>query len=213
MFSIYGISGQVFNGTLEAMDRVHRLARTRSVRAIAQDAEESGVEATEAAKTVIARTTQEAVRAYRAMLPEDLDRGPLVHAAQVMSRPAITVPADASAAEAWRSLRDHGIRQAPVVDSANKLVGIVSERDLLMVIDIDRGEVIETLRRRVRDVMTTPVVAADPVTDIRRVAAAMLRDGVDGVPVVGDEGRLLGFVSRSDVLRAVINDPPLSLWR
>jgi len=41
----------------------------------------------------------------------------------------------------------------------------------------------------------------------------MLAGGVDGVPVVGEDGRLLGFVSRSDVLRAVINDPPLSLWR
>ena len=75
------------------------------------------------------------------------------------------------------------------------------------------GKVIETLRRRVRDVMTSPVVAAAPVTDIRRVAAAMLAGGVDGVPVVGDDGDLLGLVSRSDVLRAVIHDPPLSLWR
>ncbi|PKO84373.1 MAG: hypothetical protein CVU17_04285 [Betaproteobacteria bacterium HGW-Betaproteobacteria-11] len=61
--------------------------------------------------------------------------------------------------------------------------------------------------------LPTPVVAAAPVTDIRCVAAAMLTSGVDGVPVVGDAGRLLGFVSRSDVLRAIVQDPPLSLWR
>lgn len=207
MFSVYGITGQVFSGTLEAMERVHQLARARSARAIAQDGEEFGVEA------VAAQPTQEAVLAYRAMLPEELERGPLVHAGQVMSRPAIAVRDDASAAEAWRALRDRRIRQAPVLDGANNLVGIVSERDLLMVIDIDGENVIENLRRRVRDVMTTPVVAAAPVTDIRRVAAAMLAGGVDGVPVVGDDGRLLGFVSRSDVLRAVIHDPPLSLWR
>lgn len=207
MFSVYGITGQVFSGTLEAMDRVHRLARARGVRAIAQDGDEFGVEA------VVGQPTQEAVRAYRAMLPEELERGPLVHAAQVMSRPAIAVRDDASAAEAWRTLRDRQIRQAPVLDDAGNLVGIVSERDLLTAIDVDGGEVIENLRRHVRDVMTTPVVAAAPVTDIRRVAAAMLTGGVDGVPVVGADGRLLGFVSRSDVLRAVIQDPPLSLWR
>jgi CBS domain-containing protein len=51
------------------------------------------------------------------------------------------------------------------------------------------------------------------VTDIRRLAAAMLDYGVDGVPIVNDAGRLVGFVSRSDVLRAVVADPPLSLWR
>lgn len=207
MFSIYGVTGQVFSGTLEAMDRVYRLSRARNVREVARDGEEFGVEA------VVSRPTQEAVRAYRAMLPEELERGPLVHAGQVMSRPAIVVQANASAADAWRTLRDRNIRQAPVLDGAGNMVGIVSERDLLTTIDVEGGEVIENLRRQVRDVMTTPVVAAAPVTDIRRVAAAMLTGGVDGVPVVGEDGRLLGFVSRSDVLRAVIQDPPLSLWR
>jgi len=207
MFSVYGVTGQVFSGTLEAMDRVHRLARARSARAIDQDGEEFGVEA------VVARPTLEAVRAYRQMLPGELERGPLVHAAQIMTRPAVTVQDDATAAEAWHILQDRQIHQAPVLDASGKLIGIVSERDLLTAIDVDGGKVIENLRRRVRDVMTTPVVAAAPVTDIRRVAAAMLTGGVDGVPVVGEEGRLLGFVSRSDVLRAVVTDPPLSLWR
>lgn len=207
MFSIHGLTGQVFSGTLEAMDRVHRLSSANSARGIAQDGEESGVEA------VVSHPTQEAVRAYRQMLPEDLERGPLIHAAQIMSRPATAVRDDASAADAWRTLRDRRIHQAPVIDGAGNLVGIVSERDLLMTIDVDGGKVIDNLRRHVRDVMTTPVVAAAPVTDIRRIAAVMLAGGVDGVSVVGEDGGLLGFVSRSDVLRAVTRDPPLSLWR
>lgn len=207
MFSVYGLTGQVFSGTLEAMDRVYRLARARSVRAMDQDGEEFGVEA------MVSRPTQEAVRAYRQMLPKELERGPLVHAAQVMTRPAVTVQDEATAAEAWRLLHDRKIHQAPVLDARRTLVGIVSERDLLTAIDVEGGQVIENLRRRVCDVMTTPVVAAAPVTDIRRVAAAMLMGGVDGVPVVGEDGHLLGFVSRSDVLRAVVSDPPLSLWR
>jgi CBS domain-containing protein len=41
----------------------------------------------------------------------------------------------------------------------------------------------------------------------------MLDRGVAGVPIANDTGLLIGFVSRSDVLRAVITDPPLSLWR
>ena len=211
MFSVYGLSGQVFSGTLEAMDRVHRLARARSVRAIDQDGEEFG--AALGVEAIVSRPTQEAVRAYRQMLPEELERGPLVHAAQVMSRPVVTVRDDATAAEAWRILHEQHIRQAPVLDAGGKLIGIVSERDLLTSIDVEGGKVIENLRRRVRDVMTTPVVAAVPITDIRRIAAAMLTGGVDGVPVVGEDGRLEGFVSRSDVLRAVVRDPPLSLWR
>ena len=61
--------------------------------------------------------------------------------------------------------------------------------------------------------MSTPVVAAAPITDIRRIASVMLDKGVDGVPVISETGRIMGFVSRSDILRAVVTDPPLSLWR
>jgi CBS domain-containing protein len=61
--------------------------------------------------------------------------------------------------------------------------------------------------------MTTPVVAATPVTDIRRIARVMLDRDVDGVPIVNDAGTLVGFISRGDILRAVVTDPPLSIWR
>jgi CBS domain-containing protein len=211
MFSIFGTSGPIFTGPLEALDRVRHLARARGVRAIAREGEEFQVALAQAAG--LPRPNQEALDAYRQMLPEELERGPLYHAAQVMNRQPISVAATASVAEAWRTLRDRRIHQAPVLDASGKLVGIVSERDLLTALDIDGERVIETLRRLVREVMTTPVVAADPVTDIRRIAAAMLEVGVDGVPIVDADGRLAGFVSRSDVLRAVVRDPPLSLWR
>jgi CBS domain-containing protein len=210
MFSIYGIGGQIYSGTLEAMERVHSLARARRVRAIAQEGDEFGTEV--GVEAVAPRPREEAVRAYRAMLHGDLERGPLYHAAQVMSRPVVTVAADDSVGHAWRTLRDQGIHQAPVFDRGS-LVGIVSERDLLTALDLDGGRVVETQQRRVRDVMTSPVVAAALVTDIRRIATVMLDHGVDGVPIMSDGGTLVGFVSRSDILRAIVTDPPLSLWR
>ena len=57
------------------------------------------------------------------------------------------------------------------------------------------------------------LVAASPITDIRRIARVMLDRDVDGVPIVNETGALVGFVSRSDILRAVVTDPPLSIWR
>lgn len=210
MFSIYGVSGQVFSGTLEEMNRVNALARTRAARAIAEDGEELGIEAIPGAST---RLREDAVKAYRSMLPRDLERGPLYHASQIMQTTVIRLNAGDSVAHAWRTLRDHAIRQAPVMGEDARLVGIVSERDLLTALNIEGGHVVESLDRLVRDVMTTPVVAAVPVTDIRRIAAAMIDKGVDGVPITSEAGHLLGFVSRGDILRAVVTDPPLSLWR
>jgi CBS-domain-containing membrane protein len=212
LFSIYGTSGPIFTGPLEALDGVRQLARARGVRPVAREGEEFAVALAQAAGTV-PHPNQEAIAAYRQMLPEELERGPLYHAAQVMSRRPIAVATGDRVVQAWHVLRDHRIHQAPVLDTGARLVGIVSERDLLTAIDIDGERVIETLQRLVRDVMTTPVVAAAGVTDIRRIAAVMLEVGVDGVPIVNEDGRLVGFVSRSDVLRAVVRDPPLSLWR
>jgi CBS domain-containing protein len=210
MFSIYGISGQVFSGTLEEMNRINALARARTARAIAQGGEELGIEATIGATT---RLREDVVIAYRSMLPQDLERGPLYHASQIMQTRVISVNVGHSVSDAWRTLRDHTIHQAPVMDDDGRLVGIVSERDLLTALNIEGGHIVESLDRFVRDVMNTPVVAAAPVTDIRRIAAVMIDKGVDGVPITSEAGLLMGFVSRGDVLRAVVTDPPLSLWR
>ena len=79
--------------------------------------------------------------------------------------------------------------------------------------NVDNGEMRDVMSRRVADVMTTPVVAAHPLTEIRRIARVMLERNVDGVPIVNDDGALIGFVSRSDILNAVVRDPPLSMWR
>jgi acetoin utilization protein AcuB len=210
MFLIYGLSGQTFKGTLEEMIRVRSLERIRPTRPVAHEGWESGVD-------IHGRSAgsfhEDAVRAYREVVKEEIQRGPLYHANQIMQRPVITVFAGDDVAQAWRILRDHHIHQAPVLDDASRVVGIVTERDLLTAINIDDGRVVENLKRRVSDVMTTPVVAAEPVTDIRRIAAVMLETGVSGTPITGESGDLVGFVSRSDILRAVVTDPPLSLWR
>ena len=84
---------------------------------------------------------------------------------------------------------------------------------LLTTFNIDDGQLRDVLFKRVSDVMSTPVVAAAPITDIRRIARVMLERNVDGVPIVNDGGALVGFVSRSDILNAVVRDPPLSMWR
>jgi acetoin utilization protein AcuB len=155
----------------------------------------------------------QAIGAYREMLRAEHDRGPLYHAYQIMQRQVVSVASDDAVERAWRILLAQRIHQAPVLDPGYRLVGIVSERDLLTVLNVDEGRVRDVLTKRVSDVMSTPVVTADPVTDIRRIAQVMLEHQVAGVPIVNETEALVGFVSRSDILRAIIADPPLSLWR
>ena len=219
MFAIYGISGPIFQGTLESLSRIPPVTRRGLVTAVRRVGDQDQVEverfggATAVAEEAARPAAAQAVEAYQAMLPQDLERGPLYHANQIMQAQVITVHAGDDVARAWKVLVEHQIHQAPVLDEASHLVGIVSERNLLTTLNVDAGAVRDVLARRVADVMTTPVVAATPVTDIRRIAQVMLERDVDGVPIVSDAGALLGFVSRSDILLAVVTDPPLSIWR
>lgn len=207
MFTLYGINGPVPGTWSEDERRLRGLARAQGVRAI------GGQSAVIAAQPVVPRPQREAVEAYEGVQQGDLERGPLYHASQLMRSPVVTVAAASPVGAAWRVLRDENIRQAPVLDAAGTMVGIVTERDLLTAVDLDGDRVIEVLTRAVRDVMTSPIVGATPETDIRRIAAVMLDHDVDAVPILGADGRLVGIVARSDILRASVTDPPLSLWR
>ena len=216
MFAIYGVSGPIFQGTLEALSRmppVMRRTPIASARRIEDDVTTEAATNGNEAAVAGSRRSRQAIAAYKAMLPESLDRGPLHHADQIMTPDVIAVSARDEVALAWRTLTRHRIHQTPVLDDSGRLVGLVSERNLLTTLNVDAGEVRDVLVKRVGDVMTTPVVAANPLTDIRRIARVMLDRDVDGVPIVNEAGVLLGFVSRSDILRAVVTDPPLSMWR
>jgi CBS domain-containing protein len=60
--------------------------------------------------------------------------------------------------------------------------------------------------------MLTPIPSVSPQADMRRVATALVDSGLPGLPVVDDEGRVVGFVSRTDVLRAALKDAGLDVW-
>ena len=71
---------------------------------------------------------------------------------------------------------------------------------------------LDLARRPVSEVMVSPVPTVSPDTELRRVAAVLLDTGLPGLPVTDEAGVLSGFISRTDILRAVAADPPLDLW-
>ena len=214
MFSLYGLSGPLFQGPFADLARLPPVERRRPVGVIRRIGDEAAGTARELrAGTSLPPTSHPAAEAYQAMLPESLERGPLYRAQQIMQSEVIAVHADDDVAHAWRTLTGNRIHQAPVLDAREALVGIVSERHLLTAVNVDADGVRDVLFKRVRDVMRSPVVAAAADTDIRQIARVMLERDVDGVPIVNAHGHLLGFISRSDILAAVVNEPPLSVWR
>lgn len=129
---------------------------------------------------------------------------------EVMTTPVVTVPESATVKQAVRILDEHKISAAPVLGTDGRMVGIVSELDLL------RGEFEADPRafarqiaapqdpppRRVSEVMTTDVVTTHETSDVAALAELMTSTRLKSVPVVRD-GDLVGTVSRSDLLRTL----------
>lgn len=147
-----------------------------------------------------------------------------MRAADIMTTGLLTLAPDMSIAQAARMLAARGISGAPVLDAAGGLVGILTEGDLLRRLaaptDAPRSwlrdffsaaptraaEFARTHGRRVRDVMTTEVESVAEDTPVAEVAALLERRGIRRVPVVR-EGRLVGLVSRADLLKTVLAEP------
>ncbi len=212
MFSLHGLSGLDFRGTLEQLAALPGVSAARHVRAIAQEGEAPSPLFIARFEKHPAGSHETAAQPYQDMLQLEQEREPLQQAHQIMTRDVLVLAPEISASLAWRTLLAQAVRQAPVLDAARNVVGLVTERDLLTTFNLERKQARTPLTHHVRDVMISPVVCADPATDIRRIARAMLELDLPCVPVANESGALLGLVSRGDILRAVIADPPLSLW-
>lgn len=89
----------------------------------------------------------------------------------------------------------------PIVDDGHRLVGLVTEFDLLAA--LDRGKRLDGLAAH--DVMTCEPMRVTPQTDVRTVMHVLQTNHFIRVPVVDREGRLVGLVARRDVLRGYLS--------
>lgn len=131
----------------------------------------------------------------------------------VMTRDPITVVPSVGIKAAMTKLAFVGITSMPVVDEEQHLCGIVSEADLIRVVADDprAHERPITMRpvsppHKVDDVYTRSPIAVGPQDDVATAVHVMTAKGFKSLPVVDHEHRLVGMVSRSDVLRALARD-------
>ena len=148
-----------------------------------------------------------------------------MHASQVMSQPVVTIPADSTVYAAADILLGARISGAPVVDPDGKLVGIVSEADLMnrpeigtvpskswlqrLLADdaVAARDYVRSHSHRVADVMTRNVFTAEEGTPLQEIAAVMQRQHIKRVPVLRD-GKVVGMVSRSSLLQGLLAREP-----
>ena len=135
-----------------------------------------------------------------------------MRARDIMTSPVHTVGPETSVESVAEILAAKAITALPVVDDAGAVLGMVSEGDLLWhrvpsdpTAHLWRrlGREVQPPPRSVREVMSSGPVTTTPEADVADVADMMLQRDVRSVPVV-DGSRLVGIISRRDILRAAV---------
>ncbi len=222
MFHLFTVSGRVFSGGPEQirdMRPTTPVARVRRVTRAGADFDEQPQAQRQSPPPLAGDVGRHGALAEYAATGQRAgpQRHPLTHVSDVMSQPVLTVALDATVLQAWRQLAEHGYAQAPVVDAKGQLVGMflragLMHAELIESAISDTANLRKLLMQTVAERMATPVPAATPDTELRRVAHVLIDAGLPGMPVVDEQGAVIGFVSRTDIMRAVVADPPLDLW-
>jgi len=136
----------------------------------------------------------------------------------VMTHEVVSVQAKAHSHEAEALLFRHRISGLPVVDGENRVIGVITEKDFLYRMEdpelftlMDRFKHFlhhkeigkKILGEYVEDLMTTPAVTVTKGMTVRQIATLFVEKKINRVPVVDEEGKLVGIVSRADLVRAL----------
>lgn len=149
----------------------------------------------------------------------------MIRAKDIMARDVLTVTPETSIQEAVRILLDRRINGLPVVDRKHRLVGILCQSDLIIqqkrvplpsvftLLDsliplsstksLDK-EVQKMAAFVVGDAMTRSPVTVRPDTSLEEIATLMVEKKYHTLPVVGEDGALVGIVGKEDVLKTLI---------
>jgi CBS domain-containing protein len=153
------------------------------------------------------------VQRYQENGPKQETRRELTKAHEIMSTPVMSVQRSATMTEVQNIFSEHRFRHLPVVSETGQLVGLISDRDVLRF----QLELLEIRTKRtgltpVSEVMTSDILTATSDTPIRLVAQTLFEERIGSMPIVDDSNQIQGIITRSDILRALINFGPMHLW-
>ena len=127
-----------------------------------------------------------------------------------MSKEVVTVEADDSMQNAIYILQEQNIKKLPVMEKW-QIAGIITDRDLKKAspsdaTTLDMHELLFLISKiKVRDLMTKPVYTVQPDYTVEEAAAILLEKRISGLPVVEENNRLIGIITRSDLFRVIIS--------
>ena len=121
----------------------------------------------------------------------------------LMSEDIITIDKDQNLSDALKLLRKHNVSRLPVTNN-KELVGIISERDIAAKLGSSKYESMPASRLHISSVMVKDVFTVPETMQLDEVAKLMLDNGIGSVPVIDDDGKMVGIVSKADFVTLAV---------
>jgi acetoin utilization protein AcuB len=127
-----------------------------------------------------------------------------------MTRNPVTIQESASIDDGLHMMRERKVRRLPVLDGAGKMVGIVSDKDLLHAApspatSLSVYELHYLLAKlSIKQVMSSPVISVAADTPLEEAARVMADNKIGGLPVVDKTGALVGIITETDIFKILV---------
>ena len=127
-----------------------------------------------------------------------------MHVDRAMTRDVIWIQPDDDIGAAFELMTKLSIRHLPVIDGT-VLVGMLSDRDVLLRAHVKPDGSIDVPPVPAAQVMSHPVLTCGPDATVGEVAAMMIRNKIDSVPITQEDGELTGLVTSTDLLHLLLD--------
>ncbi|MCG9875612.1 MAG: CBS domain-containing protein [Leptospiraceae bacterium] len=126
---------------------------------------------------------------------------------EIMSSPVFTLSMDETLSSVKATFAKKKFRHIPIVNSEDTLLGIISERDILRALAEDISS-----DTNIKELMNMRVLTTISDATIRESAKVMINERIGCLPVLSSNQKLIGIITRSDILRLIINRPRINIF-
>ncbi|MDG1751571.1 MAG: CBS domain-containing protein [Thalassotalea sp.] len=207
MFAIYTPNGRTFTGTLESLRGITKSTLTKNIRG--QHVTDDPFSFNNKDYAVAPKD----IDAYKKAINQTNDREIIRHAFQIMSSPVHAINSEDRINVAIKTFKQYPFTEFPLIDGKRRLVGSLSRENIYE--HIIQHDLLQKGETKIKEVFLnndSKIYTAEPVTDIRRISALLVEENLHAIPILENNGAIIGIVTRTDIIKAVITEPPLSLW-
>ena len=208
MFAMYDDDGLRFRSTVERLYTVNEVSSSQSINNRQDDNPNKNFQDS----LYNGKITKDAKDKYKQIT--NLNSGAeLFHVDQIMDSTVITVKDNITIQSCYNIMIEKQIQQLPIIaDTQLHLKGIITLYDILTFMMDDIHLAYNNVDKDISEISTKNIITTDPISDIRRVAKVMTDFNINAMPVVDEEDKLVGIVTRNNILKAIASLPHLQMW-